>query len=44
MDERGICEKVKLNVIFLRLRWKLEDFDQIAGWGLFRPIMFNQDP
>ena len=23
----------RVNAIFLRLRWKLEDFDQIAGWG-----------
>ena len=31
MDEWRICEKAELNAIFLRLRWKLEDFDQMAG-------------
>ena len=33
MDECRICGKAEFNAIFLRLRWKLEDFDQIAGWG-----------
>ena len=33
MDEWRICGKAEFNVIFLRLRWKLEDFDQMAGWG-----------
>ena len=33
MDECRICRKAQFNAIFLRLRWKLEDFDQIAGWG-----------
>ena len=33
MDECSICGKAEFNAIFLRLRWKLEDFDQIAGWG-----------
>ena len=33
MDECRICGKSEFNEIFLRLRWKLEDFDQIAGWG-----------
>ena len=33
MDECGICGKAEFNAIFLRLRWKLEDVDQIAGWG-----------
>ena len=33
MDEWRICGKPEFNVIFLWLRWKLEDFDQIAGWG-----------
>ena len=32
MDECRICEKAELNAIFLRLTWKLEDFDQLAGW------------
>ena len=33
MDECRICGKAEFNANFLRLRWKLEDFDQIAGWG-----------
>ena len=33
MDEWRICRKAEFDAIFLRLRWKLEDFDQIAGWG-----------
>ena len=33
MDECRNCLKAEFNVIFLRIRWKLEDFDQIAGWG-----------
>ena len=33
MDECRFCGKAEFNAIFLRLRWKLEDFDQIAGWG-----------
>ena len=33
MDEWRICGKAEFNAIFLRLRWKLEDFDQMAGWG-----------
>ena len=33
MDESRICGKAEFNAIFLRLRWKLEDFDQMAGWG-----------
>ena len=33
MDERMICRKAELNAIFLRLRWKLEDFEKMAGWG-----------
>ena len=33
MDEGRICGKAEFNTIFLRLRWKVEDFDQIAGWG-----------
>ena len=33
MDERRICRKVEFNGIFLRLRWKLEDFDHMVGWG-----------
>ena len=28
-----ICRKAEFNGIFLRLRWKLEDFDHMAGWG-----------
>ena len=32
MDECIICRKAEFNAIFLRLKWKLEDFDQIAGW------------
>ena len=28
MDECRICGKAEFNAIFLRLRWKLEDFDQ----------------
>ena len=44
MDECRICGKAEFNAIFLRLRWKLEDFDQIAQvGGLFGPIIFNQD-
>ena len=31
MDEWRICGKAEFNAIFLRLRWKLEDFDQMAG-------------
>ena len=31
MDECRICRKAEFNAIFLRLKWKLEDFDQIAG-------------
>ena len=33
MDEGRICGKAEFNTIFLRLRWKLEDFNQIAGLG-----------
>ena len=33
MDECRICGKAEFNVIFLRLRCKQDDFDQIAGWG-----------
>ena len=33
MDEWSIRGNAEFNAIFLRLRWKLEDFDQIAGWG-----------
>ena len=33
MDEGRFCGKAEFNAIFLRLRWKLEDSDQIAGWG-----------
>ena len=33
MDEYRICGKAEFNAIFLSLRWKLNDFDQIAGWG-----------
>ena len=33
MDKWRICGKPEFNAIFLRLRWKLKDFDQIAGWG-----------
>ena len=33
IDEWRICGKPEINAIFLRLRWKLEDFDQMAGWG-----------
>ena len=33
MDEWRICGNAEFNAIFLRLRWKLEDFDQMAGWG-----------
>ena len=33
MDEWRICGKAEFNTIFLRLKWKLEDFDQITGWG-----------
>ena len=33
MDECRTCAKAEFNAIFLRLRWKLGDFDQIAGWG-----------
>ena len=33
MDECRICGKAGINAIFLRLRWKLENYDQIAGWG-----------
>ena len=36
MDECRIREKAEFNVIFLRLRWKLEDVNQIAGW---RPVL-----
>ena len=31
MDECRTCGKAEFNAIFLR--WNLEDFDQIAGWG-----------
>ena len=31
MDECRICGKAEFNGIFLRLSWKLKDFDQIAG-------------
>ena len=31
--EWRICGKAEFNAIFLRFRCKLEDFDQIAGWG-----------
>ena len=31
MDKWRICGKPEFNEIFLRLRWKLEDFDLIAG-------------
>ena len=43
MDECRLFGKADFHANFLRLRWKLEDFDQKAGWGLFRPIIFNQD-
>ena len=33
IDECRICEKAEFNAIFLRSRWKLEDFEQMAGWG-----------
>ena len=33
MDEWRIRGNAEFNAIFLRLRWKLEDFDQMAGWG-----------
>ena len=33
MDEWRICGKPEFNAIFLRLRWELENFDQMAGWG-----------
>ena len=33
MDEWRICGKLEFNGIFLRLRWKLEDFNHMAGWG-----------
>ena len=29
----GSVEKLEFNGIFLRLRWKLEDFNHMAGWG-----------
>ena len=35
MDEWRICGKPEFNAIFLRLRWQLEDFDQVAGWGMY---------
>ena len=31
MDECRICGNAEFDVIFLRLRWKLTDFDQMAG-------------
>ena len=33
MDEWRICGKPEFNGIFLRLIWKLEDFNHMAGWG-----------
>ena len=33
MDECRIFGKADFDVNFPRLRWKLEAFDQIAGWG-----------
>ena len=33
MDEWRIYGKAEFNVIFLRLTWKVKDFDQMAGWG-----------
>ena len=33
MDEWRICGKADFNAIFLRLRWKLQNFDQMTGWG-----------
>ena len=33
MDEWRICVNAEFNAICLRLRWKLEDLDQMAGWG-----------
>ena len=33
MDEWRICGNAEFYAIFLGLKWKLEDFDQIAGWG-----------
>ena len=33
MDKWRICGKAEFNAIFLRLRWKMEDFDQMAGLG-----------
>ena len=42
MDECKICGKAEFTAIFLSLRGKLEDFDQIAGWGLFKPIICNR--
>ena len=31
MDEWRICGNAEFDAIFLRLRWKLADFDQMAG-------------
>ena len=33
MNECRMCEKAGFNAIFLMLRFKLEDFDQMASWG-----------
>ena len=33
VNEWRICGNAEFNAIFLRLRWKLEDFDQMASWG-----------
>ena len=31
MDKWRICGNAEFNAIFLRLRWKLEDFDQMQA-------------
>ena len=33
MDEGRVCGKAEFNAIFLRLRWKLENFNEIRGLG-----------
>ena len=44
MDEWRICGNAEFNAIFLRLRWKLEDFDQIAvGLGRYTDTSMYQD-
>ena len=34
MDEWRICRIAEFYGIFLRLRWRLQDFNHMAGWGL----------